>query len=147
MTFFIRLLVSGLLAAIVPGLMGAAATDTNFFPIMAWNSVPNDPAVLDKMRDAGLTVAGFAAPGTLDACQAAGLKAIVSDPRCANYDWQHVDPARALTNIASLVAEVGHHPAVFGYYLRDEPPAAFFSGLAKVADLLRQFAPGKWPYI
>ena len=114
---------------------------------MAWNSVPNDLAVLGKMHDAGLTVAGFAAPGTLDACEAAGLKAIVSDPRCDGYDWQNVDDAKARTNVANLAAEVGKHPAVFGYYLRDEPPAAFFPGLAKVADLLRERSPGKWPYI
>src|SRR5579862_8828513 len=61
--------------------------DEPFFPIMAWNSVANDPAVLKKMKDCGLTVAGFVAPGTLDACQAAGLKAIVSDKRTSGYDW------------------------------------------------------------
>src|SRR5438094_6701277 len=47
------------------------AADSRFFPIMAWNWAPNDPAVLDEMRQCGLTVAGFAAPGTLDACRAA----------------------------------------------------------------------------
>ncbi len=125
----------------------AKAADTNFFPIMAWNSVPNDPAVLKKMHDAGLTVAGFAAPGTLDACEVAGLKAIVSDSRCSGYDWQNVDETKARANVEALVAEIGKHPAVFGYYLRDEPSASLFPGLAKVADLLRECSPGKWPYI
>ncbi len=141
-----RLLVLGLVLSLVPQVM-AAERNTNFFPIMAWNHVPNDPAVLNRMREAGLTVAGFAAPGTLDACHAAGLMAIVSDPRCAGYDWQNVDGAQARTNIASLVAEVGRHPALFGYYLRDEPHAALFPGLAKVSDLIREMSPGKWPYI
>ena len=128
---------------------GAAATpeDTNFFPIMAWNWAPNDPAVLQKMREAGLTIAGFVAPGTLDACRAAGLKAIVSDARCSGYDWANVDETKAASNVLSLVTEVGRHPALYGYYLRDEPPAAYFSGLAKVAGLLREHSPGKWPYI
>ena len=120
---------------------------TNFFPIMAWNSVPNDPATLKRMHDAGLTVAGFVPPTGLDACQAAGLKAIVSDPRTSGYDWTKVDPAKARENVATLVAEVGGHPAVFGYYLRDEPDANLFPGLGTVAALVHELSPGKWPYI
>ncbi len=140
----IRPLFLSLLAS--ASLCGAA--DTNFFPIMAWNWAPNDPAVLNKMKEAGLTVAGFVAPSTLDACHAAGLKAIVSDPRTSNYDWAgKVDPIAASNNVFKLVQEVGQHPSVIGYYLRDEPPASFFGGLAVVADLVRQMAPGKWPYI
>jgi hypothetical protein len=45
------------------------------------------------------------------------------------------------------VGETGKHPAVYGYYLRDEPPAGYFGGLAKVSALVRELAPGKWPYI
>lgn len=120
---------------------------TNFFPIMAWNHAPNDPAILSKMHDAGLTIAGFAAAGTLDAVQAAGLKAIVSDARASDYDWTDVNEAKARERIKSLVAEVGQHPALFGYYLRDEPNANAFGGLGKVASILRESSPDKWPYI
>ena len=137
----------GMLLAACCGLPATAAADTNFFPIMAWNWAPNDLAVLQKMRDCGLTVAGFVRPDTLDACQAAGLKAIVSDARTSGYDWAKVDEAKARRNVASLVAEVSQHPALYGYYLRDEPNAAMFPGLAKVADLIRELSPGKWPYI
>jgi hypothetical protein len=124
-----------------------AHAETNFFPIMAWNHAPNDPVVLKKMRDCGLTVAGFVTPATLDACQAAGLKAIVTDRRCSSYDWTTVDEDIARSNITSLVKEVGKHPAVYGYYLRDEPPASYFPGLAKVANAIHDLAPGKWAYI
>jgi hypothetical protein len=123
------------------------APATNFFPIMPWNSAPNDPAVLKKIRECGFTVAGFAAPSTLDACTAAGLKAIVSDARTSGYDWAAVDEAKARQNVSNLVAEVGNHPAVFGYYLRDEPTAPWFANLEKVASVIRDVAPGKWPYI
>jgi hypothetical protein len=58
-----------------------------------------------------------------------------------------VDEAKARENVASLVGEVGQHPALFGYYLRDEPNAAAFPGLAKVASLIRELSPGKWSYI
>ena len=49
--------------------------------------------------------------------------------------------------MASLVAKVGRNPVVYGFYLRDEPGADMFPGLARVADLIRELAPGKWPYI
>ncbi|HOX55831.1 MAG TPA: hypothetical protein P5205_03875 [Candidatus Paceibacterota bacterium] len=137
----------GLLVATCCGASAQGLTDTNFFPIMAWNWTPKDPAVLQKMKDCGLTVAGFVSPETLDACQAAGLKAIVSDTRTSGYDWGNVDEAKARQNVASLVGEVGQHPALYGYYLRDEPNAALFPGLAKVAKLIRELSPGKWPYI
>src|ERR1035437_10124760 len=137
----------GLLLTTWSGFSAPATIDTNFFPIMAWNGAPKDPAALQKMRECGLTIAGFAAPGTLDACRAAGLKANVSDARTSCYDWANVAEAKARKNVASLVAKVGRHPAVFGYYLRDEPGVGMFAGLAKVADLIRELSPGKWPYI
>jgi hypothetical protein len=124
-----------------------AATTNIFFPLMAWNSAPSDAATFQKMRECGLTVAGFVSPKELDLCHAAGLQAIVSDPRVSNYDWRNVDESAARKNIASLVAEVGKHPAVYGYYLRDEPGAELFAGLGKVSSLVRELAPGKWPYI
>jgi hypothetical protein len=136
----------GLILVVVP-LSAVGAAETNFFPIMAWNSAPNDPAVLRKMHEAGLTIAGFVSPGTLDACHEAGLKGIVSDARCSGYDWANVDKQQARSNVTELVARTAQHPAVFGYYLRDEPSAAMFPGLATVADLFRELAPTKWAYI
>jgi hypothetical protein len=125
----------------------ATADDPAFFPIMIWNACPSDPAAIARVKDCGITVAGFVAPKDLDAVHAAGMKAIVSDGRSSDYDWRNVDAAAARKKIESLVAEVGKHPAVMGYYLRDEPPAGFFPGLEKVAAVLREKAPGKWPYI
>ena len=124
-----------------------AGAATNFFPIMPWNHAPNEPAVLKRIKDCGFTMAGFVSPGMLDACEKAGLKAIVYDARTGSYDWANVDAARARTNVASLIAEIGKHPAVFGYYLRDEPTAWWFPNLEKVAGPIRELAPDKWPYI
>ena len=135
------------IALMASSLFGAPATGTNFFPIMPWNGPPVDRAVLEKIRDCGFTMAGFVPPSGLDLCQKVGLKAIVSDARSSGYDWAKVDREQARTNIAKLVAEVGKHPAVFGYYLRDEPSAAMFEGLETVASALRSAAPNHWPYI
>ncbi|MGV3534058.1 MAG: hypothetical protein ACO1QR_16940 [Chthoniobacteraceae bacterium] len=125
----------------------ALSDDSLVFPVMAWNHAPNEPAVLQQMKDCGITIAGFVAPGTLDAVHAAGMRAIVSDPRVNGYDWQNVDEKVARERVQSLVQEVGSHPAVYGYNLRDEPSAKLFPGLAKVASFIHELAPGKWAYI
>ena len=57
-----------------------AAEPTNIFPIMPWNSPPNDLAVLKKIHDCGFTLAGFVAPAGLPLCEQAELQAIVIDP-------------------------------------------------------------------
>ena len=59
-TLFVAL---GLLLASGYAYAAPAPADTNFFPIMAWNWVPKDRAVLETMREGGLTVAGFQAGG------------------------------------------------------------------------------------
>jgi hypothetical protein len=125
--------------------LGRAAEE--FFPVMAWNTPPADAAVLKKMRECGLTVAGFAAPASLDLIQASGLKAIVSDPRVSSYDWTKTEEQELRQKIGSLVAEVGKHPAVYGYSLRDEPSANMFPGLAKAVTVLHELAPEKWAYV
>ena len=126
---------------------GRAADPPAFFPLMAYNAPPDDPAVLRKMRECGLTVAGFVAPSGLDRCRDAGLKAIVYDARIANIDWAKVEPDKVRESVAAVVDATKNHPAVLGYLLRDEPPASFFPGLRAVADLIRERSPGAWPYI
>lgn len=130
----------------------ANSPPSTFFPLMAWDGWDRgqrDRRTLARMRDCGLTMVGFVPPraAVLDACRAAGLRAIVSDPERAVYDWKNVDLKRAEKNVKSLVAEVKKHPAVFGYYLRDEPDAGLFRGLGAVAALFRKYDPGRWPYI
>jgi hypothetical protein len=127
--------------------LGAIAVEPAFFPILAWDNPPNDLAVFKRMRECGITVAGFVPPAALDNCQAAGLKAIVSDVRLSDYDWEKVDPKTARERVTQCVSEVWQHPAVFGYYLRDEPKAAYFPGLAVVAGVVKELHPGAWPYI
>src|SRR4051812_8273881 len=111
--------VRGLIASFVLTLAittSAQTNATNIFPIMAWNSPPADVNVLQKMAECGLNVAGFVPPAALDLCHSVGLMAIVSDTRCAGYDWARVDDRIARSNITSLVAQVGKHPALYGFY-------------------------------
>lgn len=114
----------------------ASQPDTNFFPLMPWNSPPDDLAVLKKMREAGFTIAGFVAPQNLDNCRKAGLKAMVSDARISQYDWSNVNESIARSNVSAVLAQVDKDPVVYGYYMTDEPSANLFPGLAKVAGMI-----------
>ncbi|WP_435020469.1 hypothetical protein TA3x_001846 [Tundrisphaera sp. TA3] len=134
------------LAALIGPNPARADEPAAFFPIMAWNAPPDDPAALRKMRECGINVAGFVRIEGLDRCRDAGLKAIVSDPRL-DADWTQVDPAKVRGRIAEVVKQARDHPAVYGYYFRDEPSAALFPGLRVAVDAVRELHPGAWPYI
>lgn len=144
--FFFALVLVAPVAPVVAAKEVSAISDA-FFPIMPYNNAPTNAALLRRMRECGFNLAGFVTPAALDACHAAGLRAIVADPRVTEYDWTNVDSTRARSNITSLVRQVGRHPAVFGYKLRDEPNLAMLPGLGEVAGLVREIAPGKFPYI
>lgn len=117
------------------------------FPIMAWNTMPDDPALFARLKECGFTVAGFVPKSALDHVHAAGLKALVSDPRASGYRWTAVDAAAAREKVMALVRETASHPAVLGYYLVDEPGADSFAGLGVVSGLIRELAPKQCAYV
>lgn len=121
--------------------------DKSFFPIMAWGTTPGDPNILKEMAECRINVAGFVAPEHLNFVEEAGLKAFVIDPRSSRYDFRNVDPDNANKNAESLTEEVGNHPALIGYYLKDEPCADEFNGLAIVSEAFIERTPNKIPYI
>lgn len=141
-----------LLAGLMPPRPAVAAgpatkPSADYFPLMAWNGWGNNAATFKKIRECGLTVAGFVTPDGLDACHAAGLKAIVSEPRLTALNWAKLDPAEAKKVATEVVDKHKAHPAVIGYYLRDEPDAGLFPGLAVAANVVKERHPGAWPYI
>ena len=80
--------------------------------------------------------------------QAEGLACFVSDRRANGYDWSSLpDEAALRKNVAALKAEIGDNPAALGFYLRDEPPVSMMPGMGKIAALLRESMPDKWPYV
>ena len=118
------------------------------FAVMAWGSSPADPEQLRGMREAGLNISGFCRTQDLERVQAAGLTCFVRDPAI-----QRVDPLRAPADdqmrsaVADLAKRIAGNPAALGFYLRDEPSAQMMPGLGRLAGLLRQAMPDKWPYV
>lgn len=135
-----------LLCTISPAQEPAVAPED--FVIMPWGGTPGDPAVLEEIRRCGFNLAGFVAPDGLDAVQAAGLKAIVSDGPCHVGDAEAELSEEEITRrTQEVVGKVKDHPAVFGYYLRDEPSSRPFPGLGKWAAAFQQADPKALPYI
>ena len=98
-------------------------------PILAWGGPPQDqttPERYKELADAGFThnYSGFggveAMQKALDVAHAAGVKQFLSLPQLQS------DPEATARRFKD-------HPALAGYYLRDEPSAADFEALAKWA--------------
>lgn len=127
---------------------------TAMFPLMGWNTeTPGDLKLLQRVRDCGLTIAGIGDAGGLENCSKAGVTLIVQDPvfshdwSAATHDWRSFDPAPVRDAVHKRVRELMHHPGLAGYYLMDEPGAALFPGLGRMADLIREVDPDHWIYI
>jgi len=114
------------------------------FAVMAWGGSPYDPEQLQGMREAGLNISGFCRVEALERVRASGLTCFVSDKRLQEIGAPD-DEIRPM--IAALKKEVGDNPAALGFYLHDEPDAAMMPGLGKLAMLLREAMPDKWPYV
>ena len=118
------------------------------FAIMAWGGSPSDPEQLALMKQAGLNISGFCRVQDLEKVRAAGLACFVSDRRANGYDWEKLPPESEIRrNVAELAREIADNPAVLGFYLRDEPHASLMPGLGRVAALLGEALPGRWPYV
>lgn len=117
------------------------------FPLMAWDYAASEDE-LKLMAEAGINSVAFVPPSMLDACQRSGLKAIVFDESIAGDRWDKpYDADSAIRGIEDLVPKLNAHPAVWGYHLKDEPPASDYPALGKAAAAVKRLAPGKWPYI
>jgi len=132
----------------------ASAWEADEYPIGFWYGPPPEANTLDTWRiakEANFTFCGPRGgysvednPKMLGFCQQVGLKAMVTDGRIswemtAGDDWQKT--------VAEVVADYGAHPALFGYYLQDEPNYRLFAPLGEVsAEFLKQ-DPKHLPYV
>jgi len=118
------------------------------FAVMTWGPTPADPQQIQWMKDAGINIGGFAKIKDLPAFEKAGLQVWISDPRIDGYDWEKpLDEAEVRRNVQAVAREVGNSPAVIGFVLRDEPHARLMPNLGLVARVIREYMPGKWPYV
>lgn len=96
-------------------------------PVVAWGGVPSTKASVERyqeMVEAGFMI-NFSSFGNADAT----LKAL-DVAKAGGMQLMVPAPAANSPDLAAFVAKVKSHPALAGYYLRDEPDATMFPELA-----------------
>jgi len=120
------------------------------FPISFWVAPSVELAHYQEVAECGFTIVPIPAETSdagrraLDLAQQVGIKAIIADPRI------HRDlPVKAgwEQTVQAVVSDYGQHPALWGYYLTDEPSFCHFENLAQLTRAFRERDPAHAPYI
>jgi len=121
------------------------------FPIIGWAQLPAElprEEVFANIERSGVNVfmtcsdSPQAIHAQLDMAAEHGIQALVVDPRFSPTDepgWE--DRARA------AVEEYAEHPAVFGFFVMDEPVRGNFECVARMVAILRTERPDKPAYV
>ena len=114
------------------------------FPILAWYSLRPPLDTKEKfieMRESGfnLSLSFYKniddVRASLDAADGTGIKLLAFSPE---LEW----------NVEQYVSEVGHHPALAGYFILDEPNVEYLRGYCKnQAQIIKKYASSKPVYI
>ena len=121
---------------------------TDEFIIIPWGHVPDDVEAIQAIRDCGFNIAGLSSAENLDKLHAAGLKALYFDSRIhARGDQVNLAPGEIRERVEEAVAKVSEHPALYGYYVCDEPGADDYPGLARWHEAFQKADPDKLAYI
>ena len=128
------------------------APDPSDFAILPWGWLDwadEDAAeTLEDLKACGFNLAGFVAPEDMDAVRAAGLQAFVRDSRVhAPVRNEELTEEEARTVAEAVTAPWLDDPAVFGYYLVDEPSARYAPNLGILAHAIQDAHPGAIPYV
>lgn len=82
----------------------------------------------------------------LDECQENGIQLIIVDPRCG-WDGAAETPEIFKAKFQELLEEYGRHPAVYGYYVGDEPGSDQMADAIAAVRIIKEMIPEKVPYL
>jgi len=120
------------------------------FPISFWVSPPLDLERYREVAEAGFTVIPIWEPTEerlrtgLDLAAEVGIQAMVVDPRI-HRDLP--DEPGWETVVQTVVDAYADHPALYGYFLTDEPHLKHFANLGKLTRAFLERDPARVPYI
>lgn len=120
------------------------------FPISFWVAPPAELVRYQEVAECGFTVVPVPAETpdagryALDLAQQVGLKAVIVDPRIHRDlpdqpGWEGV--------VQAVIDDYGRHPALWGYFLTDEPSFGHFANLARLTKAFQERDPAHVPYI
>ena len=82
----------------------------------------------------------------LDECLEKGVQLIIDDPRCC-WTGASTDPEAYRKNFVEMLDQFGRHPAVWGYYVGDEPRADQMADAIAAIQIQTEIIPEKTPFI
>ncbi|MBO6160012.1 MAG: beta-galactosidase [Bacteroidales bacterium] len=139
----LRIMAAALASLLLAGCGGKADIPEATLPILAWYSIPAEHLSVERfqeLKEAGFNI-NFSHIGSfddavksLDCAQQAGVKVMFT---CREL----------FTDPENTVKKVMDHPALFGYFLRDEPVNKDFPDLAAWADRIKAVDPDHVIYL
>lgn len=109
-----------------------------------WESTAITDAVAQQMVDGGFNLVWCRSEKELDVAHRYGLRAQFHNGLISPASLDN--PAQR-TKLDALIDRVRKHPALYAYYVRDEPNARDFPGLGRIVAYLRQHDPEHLAYI
>ena len=83
----------------------------------------------------------------LDECHANGMQVIVDDKRTNFRRYIQIGKQAFVQEVKQAVADFGTHPAVYGFYVGDEPTAKQWDSAIDAFTIVRNAAPKLTPFI
>ena len=135
------------------------AAEPKEFSIVAWNMIdPENPALgyfkdpnqFEIMKDCGFNVAGMLTPSLLCSAEKAGMKGWLMDPELHSALERLALEKVPLTDqkieeiVEKMVMDYDNNPAVYGYYVKDEPGASLFPLIAKIGAAIEKRSKKPW---
>ena len=148
-------MISFLLILLLASLIGNAGVVDEFI-ITYWCGPPLNETNIERykeIKDAGFNIAFVSIDGAfkrednlrlLDIAKEVGLKCIIADQRltwdiASKPDWEKI--------LDEVIKDYSSHPALYGYFIMDEPNASHFPLLAKVVAYIKKKDPKHLAYI
>ena len=108
-----------------------------------WAGPPMTDATAKQMAEGGWNVV-WCTEKELDVARSHGLRGQLTDPLISPASLD--DPAQC-QKLDALIARVSQHPALYCYYITDEPNTTNFAGLGRLVAHLRTSDPAHLAYI
>jgi hypothetical protein len=108
-----------------------------------WAGPPMTDAVAKQMADGNWNLV-WCTEGELDTAHKYGLRALLHDPLLSPAN---LDQPNEKAKLNALIQRVRNHPALYSYYIIDEPSASAFSELRRLTAYLSECDPSHNSYI
>ena len=114
-------------------------------PIVSyWAGPAINDAVAQQMTEGGFNLVWCASEQEMDVARKHGLRVQFQSPL---FSPKSLDTPAERKKLDALIDRVRNHPALYSYFITDEPDATQFAALGRLVDYLRRRDPKHFAYI